>query len=279
VPEDAGPRIDLAINDPNCIWQGHELAFADSAGSIYYDAPRDSSSVRGIPGYSSDSSCLVIARRGIPVFAAVSKERFLRNARDTLLARVRGVSMAALDSSDPRALYRKWLSDAAARKRQRDSMAAGLASLSADLRKQALASFDTAQAAMGAMLKEQARTADSGGGFADMRRAQQAALDTVRALAMHYDAELKAMPTADRRAPAWVKTSENGVQDLAPAGAPEARQLVSPNPGLFNPALRRSAIQMLTIQAVAQGGDDGALGLFARIRNELDYVALAGLLK
>jgi hypothetical protein len=279
VPEDAGPQIDVAINDPSCVWQSHEVAFVDSAGSLYYDAPQDSSAVRGIPGYSPDSGCLVMARRGVPLFTAVSRERFLRDARDTLLARVHGVSLAALDSADPRVMYQKWLADAAGRKRQRDSLAAGLAALSADARKQALAAYDNAQGTMGAALKEQARTADSGGGFAAMRRAQQGALDTVRALAMHYDAELKALPAGERRAPAWVKTSDAGVQDLAAPGAPDARQLVAPNPALFDAALPRSAIQMLTIQAVASNGDDSAAGLLSRIRGELDYAALGRLLK
>ena len=279
VPQDGGPDVTIAINDASCIWSGHEVAFVDSTGPIYYDAPRDSSSVRGIPGYSSDSSCLVIARRGVPVFAAVSRERFLRNARDTLLARLRDVSMAELDSADPRVLYRKWLADAAERKRQRDSLAAGLAALNADARKQALAAYDTAQATMGVMLKEQARAADSGGGFAEMRRVQQAALDTVARLARHYDAELKGMPAAERHAPAWVKTSDAGVQDLVTAGAPDARQLVAPNPALFNPAVSRSAIQLMTVQAVVQGGDDEATGLFARIRGSLDLAGLVALLK
>ena len=205
VPEEAGPQIDVSVNDPNCIWQSHEVVFVDSIGSIYYDAPQDSSPVRGIPGFGTDSSCLVLARR-VPVFAPVSKERFLRNARDTLLARIRGVTMAA------------------------DSRV-------------------------------------------------RSVLDTVRAIAMHYDAELKAMPQATRGTPAWVKSTDAGIMDLVPPGTEDARQLVAPNPALFNPALPRSAIQLMTIQAVAPGGDDGATALFAKVRETLDYLGLAALLR
>lgn len=279
VPGETGPEVAVWINDPSCIWRGHETAFVDSAGAIYYDAPQDSSPIKGIPGYSSDSSCLVIARHGVPVFAPVSRERFLRDARDTLLARARGVSMAAVDSADPRFLYKKWLGEAHQRRLQRDSFAAGLTALSADMRKQMLASYDTAQATMGAMLKAQAAVADSGGGFSEMRRAQQAALDTVRAFAMHYDAELKAMAPAARRAPAWVKSSDAGIMDLVPAGTQDARQLVMPNPALFNAALPRSAIQLMTIQATAPSGEDAAVALFARIRESMDYTSLSTLLK
>jgi hypothetical protein len=211
VPQDAGPDVAVSINDASCVWNGHDVAFVDSTGSIYYDAPQDSSPVRGIPGFSTDSSCLVIARRGVPVFAPVSRERFLRDARDTLLARLRAVD---------------------------------------------------------------ARSAS-----ADVRRAMQPALDTVRALAKHYDAELTAMSPADRRAPAWVKSSEGSPLDLAPPGTEDARQLVTSNPALFNAALPRSAIQLMTIDAVATGGDDGATALFARVRDALDYAGLAALLK
>lgn len=211
VPQDAGPEVAVSINDASCVWNGHDVAFVDSAGSIYYDAPQDSSPVRGIPGFSTDSSCLVIARRGVPVFAPVSRERFLRDARDTLLARLRAVG---------------------------------------------------------------AKSAS-----AEVRRAMQPALDTVRAIAKHYDAVLSAMAPADRRAPAWVKASEAGIMDLVPPGTEDARQLVMPNPALFNPALSRSAIQLMTIDAVAAGGDDGATALFATIRATLDYAALAALLK
>ena len=112
-----------------------------------------------------------------------------------------------------------------------------------------------------------------------MRRAQQAALDTVRAVAMHYDAELKRMSPAEARAPAWVKSNDAGVLDLVPAGTEDARQLVAPNAALLNPTVPRSALQLLTITAVAPGGDDGATALFARIRQTLDYGALAALLK
>lgn len=279
VPQDAGPDIAVTVNDPSCIWTSHEAAFVDSLGPIYYDAPRDSGSVRGVPAYSSDSSCLVLAHPGVRVFVPVSKERFLRDARDTLLARLRGVSMAALDSADPRLLYRKWQGDAGVRKRQRDSLAAGLTGLSADMRKQALAAYDTAQMTMGAMLKAQAAAVDSGGGFAEARRAQQGAMDTVRAVAMHYDAELRGMAASARGAPAWVKVSDAGVLDLAPAGAENARQLVAPNPALTNWARPRSAIQLLTIQAVVPSGDDGATSLFAKIRESLDYGALTAFLK
>ena len=279
VPQDAGPDVEIAVNDPSCVWRGHEVAFADSLGLIYYDAPAESSSIRGVPGYAPDSGCLVLARRGVPVFTAVSRERFLEDARDTLRARLRGVSMASLDSADPRVQYRKWVADAPARKRQRDSLAAGLAALSADMRKQTLAAFDTAQATVGAALKEQAASADSGGGFTEMRRAQQAALDTVRAIANHYDAELRSLSPAQRSAPAWVKTTDAGLLDLAPAGALDARRLVASNPALFNAALPRSAVQVLTVEAVVPGGDDGASTLFTRIRAGLDYVALQGLIK
>jgi len=279
VPQDAGPSVDVAVNDPSCIWQSHEVAFTDSLGSVYYDAPAESATVRGVRAYSPDSGCLVLARRGVAVYAPVSRERFLRDARDTLRARLRAVSMAAIDSADPRVEYRKWVADAPVRKRQRDSLAAGLAALSADMRKQALAAFDTAQATMGAALKEQAASADSGNGFTAMRRAEQTALDTVRALADHYDAELKGMPAGLRAAPAWVKASDAGVLDLAPAGATDARQLVAPNPALFNAGLPRSAVQLLSVQAVVQSGDDGASALFARIRESFDFTALAALLK
>ena len=279
VPQDAGPDVDVTVNDPSCIWTGHEVAFADSLGTVYYDAPAESSSVHGVPAYAPDSGCLVLSRRGVPVFAAVSRARFLRNARDTLRARLRGVSMAALDSADPRFLYRKWLADAASRKRQRDSLAAGLSALSVDLRKQTLASFDTAQMQMGQTLKEQAAQADSGGGFAEMRRSQQAALDTVRAIADHYDGELRSLAPAQRDSPAWVKITDAGVLDLVPPGSTDARRLVAPNPALFKSGLPRSAIQVLTVQAVVQSGDDGASALFAQIRNGLDYTALQSLIK
>ncbi|HZH41567.1 MAG TPA: hypothetical protein VFD85_11175 [Gemmatimonadales bacterium] len=278
-PQDGGPDVVVEINDASCVWSGHEVAFVDSTGPIYYDVPQDSSPVRGIPGYGTDSSCLVIARHGLTVFAPVSRGRFLRDARDTLLARVRGVSMAALDSADPRFLYKKWLGEGAQRKHQRDSLVASLGALGTDVRKQVLASYDTAQAGMGAMLREQAAAADSGGGFAGMRRAQQAALDTVRAVAMHYDAELKRMSSADARAPAWVKSTDAGVLDLVPAGTEDARQLVAPNAALLNPTVPRSALQLLAITAVAPGGDEGTTALFARIRQTLDYGALAALLK
>ena len=211
VPQDAGPDVAVSINDASCVWSGHDVAFVDSTGSIYYDAPQDSSPVRGIPGFSADSSCLVIARRGVPVFAPVSRERFLRNARDTLLARLRAV--------------------------------------------------------------------DAKSASAEVRRAMQPALDTVRAIARHYDAELSAMSPADRRAPAWVKSSEAGPMDLVAPGTEDARQLVTPNPNLFNAALPRSAIQLMTIDAVAAGGDDGASALFARVRESIDFAALAALLK
>jgi len=279
VPQDGGPSVDVVVNDPSCIWRSHEVVFTDSLGSVYYDAPAESATVRGVPAYSPDSGCLVLARRGAAVYAPVSRERFLRDARDTLRARLRGVSMAAIDSADPRVQYRKWVADAPMRKRQRDSLAAGLAALSADMRKQALAAFDTAQATMGAALKEQAASADSGNGFTAMRRAEQAALDTVRAMADHYDAELRGMPAGTRAAPAWVKASDAGVLDLAPAGATDARQLVAPNPALFNAGLPRSAVQLLSVQAVVQSGDDGASALFARIRDSLDFTALTALLK
>lgn len=210
-PQDAGPEVAVSINDASCVWNGHDVAFVDSAGSIYYDAPQDSSPVRGIPGFSTDSSCLVIARRGVPVFAPVSRERFLRDARDTLLARLRAVD---------------------ARSRS-----------------------------------------------ADVRRAMQPALDTVRSIAKHYDAELTALSPADRRAPAWVKSSESAPLDLVPPGTEDARQLVAPNPALYNPALPRSAIQLLTVQATVPGGDDGATALFARVRETVDFAALAALLK
>lgn len=279
VPQDAGPDVAVTVNDPSCVWTSHEVAFVDSLGTIYYDAPRDSGAVRGVPAYSADSSCLVLSHLGVRMFVPVSKERFLRNARDTLLARLRGVSMAALDSADTRVQYRKWQADAGVRKRQRDSLAAGLAGLSADMRKQALAAYDTAQLSMGAMLKEQAAAADSGGGFVEARRAQQAAIDTVRAVAAHYDAEMKGMPVSVRATPAWVKAGDSGVLDLAPAGAENARQLVAPNPALVNPALPKAALQLLAIQAVVPAGDDGATALFARIRETLDFAALAALLK
>ena len=279
VPQDAGPDVIVTINDASCVWTGHEMPFVDSLGPIYYDAPQDSSPVRGVPGFGTDSACLVIARSGVAVFAPVSRERFLRDARDTLLARVRGVSMSALDSADPRLLYRKWQGEGGQRKRQRDSLAASLAALSVDMRKQALAAYDTAQAAMGAMLKQQAAAADSGGGFAEMKRTQQSALDTVRRVAMHYDAELKSMPLAARGAPAWVKSTDAGIMDLVPPGTEDARQLVAPNQRLFNANLPRSAIQVLTVQVVAPGGDDGTTALFTRIRETLDYPAMAALLK
>lgn len=211
VPQDAGPDVAVTINDASCIWTGHDVAFVDSTGSIYYDAPQDSSPVRGIPGYSTDSSCLVLARHGMPVFAPVSRERFLRDARDTLLARLRAVGAKS--------------------------------------------------------------------GSAEVRRAMQPVLDTVRAIARHYDAELTAMSPADRRAPAWVKSTDTSPLDLVPPGTEDARQLVAPNPALFNPALPRSAIQLITIDAVATGGDDGATTLFARIRETLDFAALSALLK
>ena len=279
VPQDAGPDVDVVVNDPSCIWSSHETALVDSLGPVYYDAPAESSSVRGVPGYAPDSGCLVLARRGVSVFAAVSRGRFLRDARDTLRARLRGVSMAALDSADPRVQYRKWLADAPARRRQRDSMVAGLSALSPELRRQTIASFDTAQMVVGQALKEQAAQADSGGGFAEMRRAQQGALDTVRAIADHYDAELRALSPAQRSAPAWVKVSDAGVLDLVAPGSPDSRRLVAPNPALFSPSLPRSAIQLLTVQAVVQGGDDGASGLFTQIRAGLDYAALQGIIK
>lgn len=279
VPQETGPDVAVSINDASCVWNGHDVAFVDSLGSIYFDAPRDSSPVRGIPGYSTDSSCLVIARHGVSVFAPVSRERFLHNARDTLLARVHGVSMAGLDRADPGGQYRKWMADAPARKRQRDSMLAGLANLSADMRKQVLAGYDTAQAVMGAMLREQAKAADSGGGFAAARHAQQAALDTVRAIAMHYDSELKRLSLADRQSPAWVKSTDEGVLDLVPPGTEDAHQLVTTNPALFNSRLPRSAIQLLTIQAVVPSGDDRATAFFAKIRETLDFSGLASLVK
>lgn len=213
VPQDAGPDVAVAINDASCIWSGHETAFVDSLGPIYYDAPQDSSPVRGIPGFSTDSSCLVIARRGVPVFAPVSRERFLRDARDTLLARLRAAN--ATSSSAP----------------------------------------------------------------AEVRRALQPTLDTVRAIATHYDAALKHLSPVDAHGPAWVKTSDAGVLDLVPPGTADARQLVAPNPALFNSAAPRSAIQLMTIQAVAPSGDEGAATLFARIRATLEFAALTALLK
>ena len=213
VPGDAGPDVTVAINDASCIWNGHETAFIDSLGPIYYDAPQDSSPVRGIPGFSTDSSCLVIAHHAVPVFAPVSRERFLRDARDTLLARLRAANATSSSAS------------------------------------------------------------------AEVRRALQPTLDTVRAVAMHYDAELKHLSPADARAPAWVKTSDAGAMDLVPPGTEDARQLVAPNPALFNSPTPRSAIQFMTIQAVVSSGDEGATALFAKIRATLDFTALTALLK
>lgn len=101
------------------------------------------------------------------------------------------------------------------------------------------------------------------------------------------EARLAALTPAEREAPGWLSlTPPPGARGprcslMVDEGATHARRIVEENPDFYDPALPRTAIQVIvvrTLRPLRGQRDNRYLRHHAAIREGLDYAALAGLI-
>jgi hypothetical protein len=103
------------------------------------------------------------------------------------------------------------------------------------------------------------------------------------------EARLAAMSPEQRRQPAWYRRHPEGVRrldygDIVAAGTPGARPLVVPNPGFFNPALPKTAMQLVVTQPddnrpTTKDAPEPLRRVFLAVIDQMDWQAVAAMLK
>jgi hypothetical protein len=102
------------------------------------------------------------------------------------------------------------------------------------------------------------------------------------------EARLAAMSPEQRQQPAWYKRPPEGVRrldygDIVDAGSSGARPLVVPNPGFFDPALPKTAMQLVVTlpddRPTTKVASDPARRLFQAFVEQMDWKAVAAMLK
>ncbi len=271
-------------------FEGADRWQIDEEGHTYWE-PKEIRRLGGFPQY--DNGIVVLKRNPRPIWIPVSREWALR--RQLTLARK---SLAAVERDSPDAAdaaqdsaFQAWLRDKPNRQRALEESYAEMKKSHPEVAEKMRAGFYQSEKQAEQILRDLAarQRADGPRSRARFATQQRDAGECVR----YVEEELARLSPAELAAPAYGSTvastqradAAGRCSVLADPATPHARRIVRENPDYFNPALPRTAAQVILVDFTNFEGS-GLLGsppwwrtVYERIRDGLDYAALAALLQ
>jgi len=260
-----GASIDVELNRVRVAWRPYD------AGANLLIEPAVTGHVAGYPVY--EHRYLVVTKNPRPLYVPLTQEEYIRG-RITHQKAALGDTRETIAKGSPLA---QWLAN---RKATTDAFMEGNAILAqtdpakaAQQRKDYQRGMDETER----MLRSQ-ESANTGA----LTDASNRSTGTIHAL----ESELAGLSAKDRAAPAYLPTGRNSSRRASglasgPDGA-NTQMLIVPNPAFFDPALPRTAIQVITIDLGGMRDDEprnAADSLRVAVRGALDYGRLGRLLE
>jgi hypothetical protein len=261
----------------------------DPEGRAYIQ-PLEIRKVAGYPQY--DSGAVVLKRNPRPIWVSVSREWALRcelaRARKNLDAFA--VSEAAARSFDHVATLEKWLKERPQRQRAMEKSYAEMKPINAEVAEKIRANHFELEKNVEKTYREAAERQKA----APYKESptDKALRGNAEKCVGHIEGELARLSTAERAAPAYVSLkvfdqkrpgAEPGCSMVVDAEFPGASRIVRENPDYYDPALSPSAIQLILADfsnfEVSSRLGSWRHATYERIRDRLDYPALAAMLK
>lgn len=257
--------MDVQVNPDGRRWANvNNPYFEDAEGPVYFERPQ-AGTVSGFPAFGQfeigrggwKPVHVFISSNPRPFWLPVSRERVLRYR----IAQVRAVP-AVRDSP-----YQAWLRDAPRRARDRE---AAIAALAGFMRPDSIAAFRAA------MERTEREVGD--GLRADDARFMAAAAQGQAHMGGHLaelERELATMSPEQRRSQAWIGGTSASM--LVPAGTPNTRPLVTPNPDFYDRTRPATDVQALLLEFVTYSQSPYVLALTGAVFRSLDWAALGAL--
>jgi hypothetical protein len=275
-------------NDISSVFGGERWQ-TDEGGRTYWE-PREIRKVAGFPQYSTGA--IVLTRNPRPIWVPVSREwalqRELAEARKNLDGFA--ASEAAARAFDPTAALEKWLSERAERQREMEKSYAEMKPISPEVAEKIRANFFDVEKSVERTFRDAAERQKAAPPPKDRRG--KALRRGVEKCIGYLEGELARLSPADRAAPAYVSLKTLDLKGPSPPGCslvvdadfPDATRIVQENPDYYDSALPPSAIQLILVdfsnfEGRVRVSPPWRHAAYERIRDGLDYSALAAMLK
>ncbi|MBZ5500392.1 MAG: hypothetical protein LAP85_28695 [Acidobacteriia bacterium] len=259
---------------------------ADEQGAMYYE-PREIRRVAGFPQYSN--GMIAVSNSSQPLWMTVPRERVLRQELTVARAHVDAIDSVSRDAAayDPAARLAAWLRERPNRQRDADKMYEDTKRQDPQLAEQMRANFAKSEELTEKTLRQLAERNKTQPPAMQARRQKerQDAEDCVK----YLEGELARLSPADLKADAYVALAgrhplpKAGCSAVVEAGFPDAVRIVTANPHFFDTTLPRTAFQLIVVdftnfEAAGYPRSGWRHDVYERLREGLDYKALAGLL-
>jgi len=280
----------VRANDISTMFNRLERWQTDERG-LTYGEPREIRRVAGFPQYSTGA--VVLKRNPRPIWVPVSREwalqRELAQARKNLGA-VAG-SAAAARAFDPMAALETWLRERPERQREMEKSYAEMKQSNPEYAEKIRANFFDLEKRVERTMRDVAERQKAAPPYNNARiEAQRRGVEKCIG---YLEGELARLSPVDRAAPAFVSlktielkrpSPEPGCSQVVDADFPGATRIVTENPDYYNPALPPSAIQLILVdfsnfEGAVRVSPPWRHAAYERIRDGLDYSALAAMLQ
>jgi hypothetical protein len=275
-------------NDVSSVFGGERWK-ADEGGQTYWE-PREIRKVAGFPQYSGGA--IVLKRNPRPIWVPVSREWALQ--RELAQARKNLDSVAASEAAarafDPNAALEKWLKERPERQREMEKGYAEMKQSNPEYAEKIRTNFIDLEKRVERTMRDVAERQKAAPPYNNARI--EAERRGVEKCVSYLEGELARLSPADRAGPAYVSLKTLDVKGLSPPGCshvvdadfPGATRIVTENPDYYDPALPPSAIQLILVdfsnfEGRVKIAPPWRHAAYERIRDGLDYSALAGMLQ